>query len=273
MKRILALLTVILLVSTMAMSVMAADNEFVESITYKPNPVVVVVQDPNAEDATDATGAPQGVVEGTEYIAIIKVADQADATQGEIQNYVQNMYLVITPVADVWNEEADIQPEVKTLLETVYEKLESGEMQLPYDQVEGLDMEHNKMVIRDLIDISWNSEEYKQAVSADGTVLEMTFDLGVDPDAVICTMTYDEETNTWEPIVSTVNNGDGTVTCIFEHLCVVAFSVAVPEENVLAQAPVQAASGNSALWIGIIAVAVVAAAVVLVAKKKPSAAK
>ena len=53
-------------------------------------------------------------------------------------------------------------------------------------------------------------------------------------------MTYDEETREWTPVVKTVNNGDGTVTCTFEELGVIAFSVRTeeaPEESEPVQPP------------------------------------
>ena len=35
----------------------------------------------------------------------------------------------------------------------------------------------------------------------------------------------------WAEIVKTTNNGDGTVTCVFEHLCPVSISVGNPAEG------------------------------------------
>ena len=93
----------------------------------------------------------------------------------------------------------------------------------------------------------------------------MTFDLGIMPGIDVIVMTYDEVTGEWDPIVKSVNNGDGTVTCTFEHLCAIAFSV----PKTALYAPVEEVARPSVLpWVIVLAVAVAAGAGVLVAKKK-----
>jgi hypothetical protein len=73
-------------------------------------------------------------------------------------------------------------------------------------------------------------------------------------------MTY--KNNEWNPVVSTVNNGDGTVTCTFEHLCPVEFSVKTADEP-----PVQTGDDSGKdllLWGAVAAVALVAIVVLTV---------
>ena len=101
----------------------------------------------------------------------------------------------------------------------------------------------------------------------EGVVLELTFDLGVVADAQIYVQSYDETTKEWSPIVSTVNNGDGTVTCVFEHLCAIESSMLVGSGA--ASAPVEdAARPNVLPWIIALIVAAAAVVVVVVVKNK-----
>jgi hypothetical protein len=90
-------------------------------------------------------------------------------------------------------------------------------MKIPYDKHEA-NLDATNMVIRDLFDARWLCEEHRAMIEKEGFVFELTFDLGVVADTQIFVMTYDEDTEQWDPIVKTVNNGDGTVTCTFEHL-------------------------------------------------------
>ena len=106
----------------------------------------------------------------------------------------------------------------------------SGEMTLPLE---------NDYVIRDLVDVSYKYNDCRTAeghgnkleeLKTPGKTLTITFDLGVDKDTKIVVMTYIENTKVrsvsegaWVPAESVVNNGDGTVTVVFEDICPVAF--------------------------------------------------
>ena len=86
--------------------------------------------------------------------------------------------------------------------------------------------------------------------------LELIFKLNVEAGANVYAMTY--KNDAWDPIVSCVNNGNGTVTCVFEKLCPVEFSVST-------EAPPSATTGdlgNMSLW-GIVAVVSLLAIVAL----------
>ena len=99
----------------------------------------------------------------------------------------------------------------------------------------------------------------------EGVVLELTFDLGVVADAEIFVQTYDEAANEWSPIVSVVNNGDGTVTCVFEHLCAIEFSMPVAGASVPAE---EVQSPSMLPWIIALIVAIIAFIIILIAKKE-----
>lgn len=247
MRKVLSMLVVLLLCVSMVLPVFAADEGFVPSITYKPNPEIVPVQ---GED-------------GEEYIGVVRDAD------GNIISYIGHGCLRITPIAHVWDEEIFVPEEIEELLLFIYNGLNDGSMTIPYEKHEaGLDPAN--MVIRDLFDARWECDEHPNMLEPEGVVMDLTFDLGVVADAQIFVQTYDEEANEWSPIVKVVNNGDGTVTCTFEHLCGIEFSM--PLKAAATDPAVEAAkNGNNVLpWI-IILIAAACAAVAVVAKKKKTA--
>lgn len=247
MRKVICMMTVLLLCVSLVMPAFAQEDEFVPSITYKPEPEIVPVQ---GED-------------GKAYIGVIRNAE------GEIIDYVEAGCLRITPVAHLWDEEIEIPEDIEELLRFVYEGLIDRSMEIPYADLQA-ELADSNMVIRDLFDARWTCVEHPEMVAPEGIVLEITFDLGVMEDAEIFVTTYDEETKEWTGIVKTVNNGDGTVTCTFEHLCAIAFSMGIAKDP----APVEEPTGMMGIlpWILLLVVAVVAVVVILVSKKKKSVA-
>ena len=248
MKKIICLLTVLVLCMCLVVPAFAAENEFVPSITYKPNPEIVPVPDAPEED----------------IIGVVRNED------GDIIDYVGHGCLMVTPIAYVWDEEIEVAPDVERLLTFLYEELSSNKMEIPYEKHEA-NLDPANMVIRDLFDARWVCEEHRKMIEDEGITFEITFDLGVVADTEIFVMTYDEEGNEWSPIVKTVNNGDGTVTCTFEHLCVVEFSMltapAAPAASTNAPAEDAQEPANLLPWIIALGLAVVAFVVVLVVSK------
>lgn len=243
MKRVTCLMIALAVCLSLSVPVFATQNDdFVPSITYKPSPEIITVTDP----------------EGNEAIGVIRNKD------GEILDYVDHGCLLITPIAHIWDTEVEVPEEVEKLLTFVYEELNENEMEIPYDKHEGLDLDGKTMVIRDLFDARWTCEEHRAMIEAEGVYFEITFDLGVAADTSIYVMTYDEEAKEWSPVVKTVNNGDGTVTCTFEHLCAIEFSMPMATATVPAE---DAASMPIWPWILILVVAVAAIIVIIVSKK------
>lgn len=248
MKKLMSVAVVMLLCLSLVLPVCAveAGNGFVPSITYKPTPEFVPVYDEA----------------GNEYIGVIKDAE------GNILDYVSHGCLLVTPIAHVWDEDIEVPIEVEELLLFLYNGLNDGSITIPYELHEA-NLDPANMVIRDLFDVRWNCEEHAKSLDEPGVVLELILDLGVVPEAQIYGQTYDEDTGTWEPLVSVVNNGDGTLTCIFEHLCGVEFSMpltltpAVVEEQ---KAP------NILPWVIILVLAAIGIVAVVVSKKKKAAA-
>ena len=245
MKKIVCLLTALVLCLGLAAPVFAADSGFVPSITYKPTPDIVFVTDENGKEAI-------GVVRNE---------------NGEVIDYVGHDCLLITPVAHIWDSGVNVPEEIKELLTTVYEGRRDGTVSIPYEKL-GDNVSATNKVIRDLLDARWVCDEHREMIEKDGVTFEITFDLGVVANAEIYAMTFDETTKEWSPIVKTVNNGDGTVTCTFEHLCVVAF--VMPQAGNAAPTD-DAQSVNLLPWIIVMAVAVVGVVVVVVIKNKKAA--
>lgn len=191
MKKIICLLTVLLLTVALACPAFAAES-FVPSISEKEEPDIVV----------DDEGV-AGVIRGED---------------GDILDKVEEGCLVITPISKA-KTSTEIPEDAREELLYVYDELLNGDMTLPYEQ-DGLDPE--TMVIRDLIDASWLCEEHPAMLEPEGVTIDLTFDIGVDADTKVYVYVYID--GVWTP-VPVVNNGDGTVTCTFEKICPIAFCV------------------------------------------------
>ena len=103
MKRVICLFAALVLCLGLAAPAFAADNGFVPSITYKPNPEIVPVKDEKGEDAV-------GVIRSEE---------------GEIADYVDYDCLAVTPIAHVLNPEVKVPEEVEQLKKIVVEEMEN----------------------------------------------------------------------------------------------------------------------------------------------------
>ena len=244
MRRIICLIVAVVLCLSFAAPAFAA-NGFVPSITYKPNPEIVPIKDENGEEAV-------GVIRNS---------------KGDVVDYVYHSCFQITPIAHVWDPEIEVPEYIEDLLIYVYEGLNKGELEIDYKKFEA-ELNAADMVIRDLFDIRWFCEEHAALLKEQGNTVDIIFDLGVVSDAEIFVATFDETTKDWTPIVKTVNNGDGTVTCTFEHFCAISFSMAMPGSNV----PVDDVQAPNLLpWIILLIVTIIAVVVILVVKNKKKA--
>ena len=236
MKKIIAIVVALMLCAAMVMPAAAAGNEFTPSVSNKPAPEIVPVVDPDGNPA----------------IGVLCDGD------GRIIDYVYEDCLIITPVSEA-KTSTEIPDYAEKVLLDVYGKLTSGEMTIPYEKHDSK-LNTGNMVIRDLFDATFICTEHPDMLEPQGVTLRIIFDLNVAKDVEVYTMTY--KNNEWNPIVSTVNNGDGTVTCTFEKLCPVEFSVKTAEEP-----PVQTGDDSGKdllLWGSVAAVALVAIVVLAV---------
>lgn len=171
--------------------------------------------------------------------------------------------VVVTSIAEAEDKSTDITQDARDLLLDVYKKLSDGSMKPPVDGY----------VIRELVDVSFkqtscveNAEHtHEEELAKDGTTITIKFDLGVAKSTKVVVMTYTN--GTWEEIESVTNNGDGTVTCVFEHFCPVAFCVEQGAEVPPSQTGDEAGQ-NMFLWIGLMVVSLAAIVVLVVLGRK-----
>ena len=259
MKKVFGL--VLALAICMSVSCTAFAEAFTASVENKSAPAVVEIVNEAGETAiATLTG---DLPEGMEMVSV-------DA-------------LVVTSVADA--ESSDQIPEAsqQALLE-VYNGLQDGSIQVPFEE---LDAEKaSDLVIRDLFDVSWVDvigDDFKNVLESEGISLEMTFAMDIAADATVYVMVY--KNDVWQEIQQVTNNGDGTITCVFAHLCPVAVIVEAEEVEVAeveneadqAVASVQSAEEgeveesagqNIALWVGILVAASVALVAIFAGMKK-----
>ncbi len=229
MKRILSLIVALTLCVTLLASFAFAED-FVPSIGDKDHPDIVPVE---------------GDVIG-------EIIDDA----GTVVSEVDTGCLVITPVSEA-NTSTEIPEDARETLLDVYDQLTNGSMELPYDD----SVNPDDMVIRDLFDLSFLCEDHPEMLD-NGNMLRVTFDLGVSAGDTVVAMVYVD--GAWIP-VELINNGDGTVTCLFSQVCPVVFSVKQTET------PPQTGdfSGNNILlWALLMVGSVVAFVVCIVVYRK-----
>lgn len=205
MKKVIALLTVLVLCAALVVPAFAA-NEFTPSVSNKPAPEVV----------------PGTTPDGKPYIA-----ELLDDVMG-VEDYVWEECIVITPISQVDISE-EISEGARDVMKDVYAKLASGEMTIPYENLFGSKMKNKNMVIRDLFDVSFLCTPCPEYLAPAKTLMRITFNLGVAADQTVYTTLY--KNGEWVSAVDTKNNGDGTVTIIAEDFCPVAFSVEVESDK------------------------------------------
>jgi hypothetical protein len=234
MKRIICLLTVFLLTMTLACPAFAAEG-FVPSISDKEEPGLV----PND----------QGI------LGLIYNAD------GEEIGKIDGNCLVITPISKI-DVSTAIPEYARQIMKDVYKALSEGDMTLPYE-LDNLDPA--KMVIRDLIDATFLCTEHPDMLVPDGVTLELTFDIGVSKGVPVYVYTYNDAD--WNKVVKVTNNGDGTVTVVFEHLCPIAFCVP-SDANVPPVQTGDAFASQMNVWLVLMAVSAAALVAMFVLRRR-----
>lgn len=186
MRRILSVLVALLVLCSLALPVLAQD--FVPSITYKP--------EPDLEQP-------------------IRLVDEDKDTLYELDRAC----LEITSVGEALAaEKAGTASDADELLLDVYRKLDAGTMKLP----------KTNLVVRHLIDASLvcgdvhTDPSHVEELAKPGVYAELTFDLGVSKTTKVTVYAYVD--GKWVE-AECVNNKDGTVTCYFEDICPIAFCV------------------------------------------------
>ena len=246
MKRVFACIAMLAILVSLCVPAFAAEADFTPSVSNKPAPEIV----PGKDDA------------GNEVIGVIRDKD------GKAIDYVELGHLIVTAISEA-NTSTKIPADARDLLLEVNDKLLDGSMQIDYTK-HGDELKNKKMVIRDLFDATFVCDDCPPILEEEGVTLDITFDIGVSGGVDVYVMTY--KNSEWNPIVKTVNNGDGTVTCTFEKLCPVEFSVV---EGDLTPPTVTGDLAVDAKWFiigGIALAAIVVLTVVFVIDNKKHAA-
>ncbi len=245
MKKVVTVLVVLLLCISLMAPAFAAGEDFVRSISYKDGPQTV----------------PVTTVEDQTVVAVL-------VEQGVEDEHVFDEHLVVTPISAV-DEATEIPEETRETLKKVYEDLSKGSMEIPFEKYG--ENAPKAPVIRDIFDVTLTHDDHHDRLSEEEVQLKMTFRLGVEADVTVYALSY--RNNQWDPAGDVTNNGDGTVTVLFDHLCPVVFAV---EEDTLheSQLPEEKEDSNLLLWVILLVVCVVcivALSVVTSKKKKKKA--
>ena len=226
MKRIVSVLTVMLLCAALVCPAAAA--EFVPSISYKDSPDAIIAEQgekeelPGGEDVTDC--------------------------------------IVVTSITGAKEKTTDISQEARDLLLDVYKQLSDGTMKLPLE---------GRYVIRELVDVSHklnacvgNEHIHKPEHDKPGICVSVKFNLGIGKGTDLQVLTYHD--GQWAPAESVTINGDGTVTCVFEHFCPVVFCV----DTLTPPQTGDAMAADLTLWIVLLLASLAAMAALVVYRRK-----
>lgn len=199
------------------------------------------------------------------FVPSVSYKDGPEVEDAEMNKEQVGNCVVVTSIQQAKDKSTDIYQEDRDLLQEVYEKLERGEMKLPLE---------GDYVIRELVDINFQvtpcveNEEHthEDDLGEDHITITMKFNLGISKNDKVAVLSYHD--GVWEPIVSVTNNGDGTVTCVFDHFCPVVFCVEAGEE---ADGPAQTGDilgQDLMLWIVLMVVSMAAVIALNIYRRK-----
>ncbi len=183
-----------------------------------------------------------------DFVPSIGYKDGPEIEDAEQDDEDVGSCLIVTSLKEAREKTTDITQDERDELLDVYDKLLDGSMKLPLE---------DDYVIRELVDVSYKKTQcrdkdhgHKEWLAEENTTVTVTFDLGVDKDAKVEVLTYID--GKWAPIKQVINNGDGTVTCVFDDICPVAFCLS-PEAQKDTAAPPRTGD-QIGLWVAVMAV-------------------
>ena len=185
MKKMICLLTALLLCCSFAMPAFAAADAFVPSITYKDGPEVKTA-DLNSEKVDDC--------------------------------------LVVTSILEAKNKSTDIYQEERDLLLEVYDLIKKGDMDLPvdkgYEVVELVDVSFEKTDC-----VENETHGHQDELNKEDVTVTVDLETSLSKNAKLKVFVYDAEAEKWVEVENVKVNANGTVTCEFDILGVVMFCV------------------------------------------------
>ena len=199
-----------------------------------------------------------------EFVPSITYKDGVDVAEATMDGQSVSGCVEVTSIKEANDKTTDITQAARDLLLEVYNKLTDGSMKLPLE---------GDYVIVELVDISFahnaceeNAEhDHVNCLNQDNTTITVKLD-NMNGNHELRAFTYND--GQWTEIKNVVNNGDGTVTCEFEHFCPVAFCV---EGDALEQGPATGDSSNLILWVGIMLAAAAGLVTVLTFNRRRAA--
>lgn len=210
-----------------------------------------------------AVAMPAFAATGT-FVPSISYKDGPEVEKAELNGEDTTGCLVVTSLKEAKEKTTDIYQEERDLLLEVYEKLNDDTMKLP--------LKNANYVVRELVDVSFAktgcvevSHGHKEWLAQENTTVEIVFDLGIKKGTDLEVLVY--LNGEWIPVNDAVNNGDGTVTCVFEDICPVAFCV---EPQVSADPPKTGdiVGGNTIYWMILLASSFCAVVVLIINRRK-----
>lgn len=197
------------------------------------------------------------------FVPSITYKDGPDVTSAELDGKDASGCLIVTTLKEAKEKSTDITQDERDTLQQVYEDLKNGATKLPTD---------DDYVIRELIDLSFKYEGCRvieehghkdQKLKEEGVTLTVDFNLGVSQNDEVLVFVYID--GKWQPIESVKNNGDGTVTCVFEDICPVAFAI---KQSANIAPPKTGDMQNIGLWVGLFTISAAALVILVFFRKK-----
>lgn len=248
MKRLLTVVLSIILMLSITVSVSAA--QFVPSITNKGAPDLVVIDRINGKDVVGFITNPDGDKVSTEYLDCLIISSLTQALNGEdLPEGVKEELLKVYGEFKDGAKISEVCPEIDKIVKEKWDKDKSAD----------------DLVIKDLFDITDYCEDLKTHLNG-GSILDLTFDLGIAGDTFITAMVYVD--GKWVPVVDCINNGDGTVTVKFDKICPVAFLVPGSGQNMDVVSPITADTTSVILWGSVMVIALGCIVALIVFRRK-----
>lgn len=248
MKKLICILAALLLLAGIASPAYASGSVFVPSVTYKPTPPVQDAILDIPEDVLDKL--PEG------YLEELRQQQQQPEQETEAPSDLPpeetgvrealKTCVVVTSIQEARDQTTDIFQENRDILLELYEEIshtslivtEEAQPETVPDATQETEapeamkliFHDEEYVIREMVDVSLrrgecveNTHVHEEVLEIDGVTMSVDFDLGVAPDVDVVVLTYRD--GKWTQVEKVTNNGDGTITCIFEHFCPVIFCV------------------------------------------------
>lgn len=240
MKKTASVILAVMMIFALSLTAFAARDSFTPSVEAKGAPEIVPQEFNGA--LYDAF-----VLESGEIIKGLHIVDE-EQPDGEI---------IVTAYSDI--EVADPRVNVIYFEESYKEILSAQELQELNEAIpEG-------MLVRDFFDVTLVGTY--ENIFDEGKSLMVTFDTGIEAGANIKVLTRCSDETGWQFVNKVTNNGNGTVTVIFDELCPVIFLVDKDDDAVVTS-PETSDVNAAAIWLSLAAIFGMISAAAFIGSKK-----